>query len=226
MQGILRSFVCTFSDKAANNMALSCKPFYASILLGDLVRLGADGNVAYVQTDLSEDDVIGASSFLLEEMQISAGQPFVPGYMASPKFHKPSTAFRFIATCSKSWLKPLALQVTYMLRAVESDLDSIWGELRFPTALRGGRARHWSNSSQLLPTIHAFNSSRSLEEAAACAPFLLSYDFQHLYTELDQANLKAKLCWLLDRIFALRQTRPILQVASKQPPRWRTGPDK
>ena len=157
-------------------------------------------------------------------LHIKLGEPFVPRYMGIPKLHKPFVQLRFIATSSNSYQRPLALHITYLFRAVDPDLARIWNALQFPTALKF-RPGHWilRNSAQLLPVIRRFNASHTLQQLDARPPYLLSYDFERLYTGLNQLDLKDKLCWLLERIWGLRPDQRLVKVGKGQPAKWVAG---
>ena len=70
--------------------------------------------------------------------------------------------------------------------------------------------------------IQAFNMQHTLQQLHAMPAWLLSWDFERLFTELNQSDLKAKLCWLLEQLFAL-QTQNLVRVAKGCPAKWSTG---
>ena len=224
MQEILETYMCTPVDKSSNNMSLMCKHFAVKLELDDLARNGADGSMTYDRVPDSQVSIIGGAQDFLAGLQIKSGEAVLPGYMGMPKLHKDVFSLRFIATSSRSFLRPLALKVTYLLRALETDLDWLWRGLHFPAAAEMGRAKHWilRNSAQLLPMIQAFNMQHTLQQLHAMPAWLLSWDFELLFTELNQSDLKAKLCWLLEQLFALR-TQNLVRVAKGCPAKWSTG---
>ena len=226
MKDILQTYLCTPVDKLANGMCLTCKHFAVKMQLDDLARNSADGGSTYqALPNTSVDDVVAIAEPILEQLQIKMGDGVLPGYMGMPKLHKPHLAFRFIATSAKSYLRPLALILTYLLRALEAHLDSSWRQLHFPATASMGRSRHWilRNSAQLLPVVHAFNMQHSLRRLDESTAEKLSWDFERLYTELNQDDLKVRLCWLLDSLFALHGNRNLIRVAKGCPARWCEG---
>lgn len=226
MTAILSRYLCTPIDKSSNGMCLTCKHFSVHLELDDLNRNGAGEGATYQIVPQAISEVVSQVQPFLQSLKIKLGTSVLPGYMGIPKLHKPQLAFRFIATSAISVLRPLALKVTVLLRALEGDLDWLWRQhLSFPPAAKMGRSKHWilRNSPQLMPTIQAFNMQNTLQQADASPPWWLSWDSERLFTELDQADLKERLCWLLDRVFELRPDRNLIRVCKGRGATWSSG---
>ena len=224
MERLLDKYICSATDKMSSNMALTCKHIACRHELQDIVRQSAVGQATYEPEVKSLAELVQASEPIFQESQISCGDVELPYYYPIPKIHKPQLAFRFITSCGQFYLRNIAVWVTRFLRAIERPLNRVWDELDFPSELQFGRSRPWviKTSAQIVSFVNRFNMSHSLERLDAAAPNLLSADFERLYTELDQGDLKAKLVWLIDKVFQL-QEKTCVRVRKGMSPKWVEG---
>ena len=70
--------------------------------------------------------------------------------------------------------------------------------------------------------IARFNIFHSLRTHDAAPPLLASYDFERLFTKLDQEDLKLKLGWLLETVWGLHG-KPLIKVRKDSSPKWQQG---
>ena len=225
MDELLGQYICTSVDKLSNTMFLACKCIMAQAELTEINSAVLDQDPTYVRVEQSIGDIFGAAASIVEEAGLEPGEQTLPFLHPIPKLHKPQLAFRFITVCSKFHLSEMAVWVTRLMRAIEPDLTALWGTLDFPASFKFGRYPPWMmhNSTQLVRLTRTFNMFQDLQTHDASAPRLRSYDFEQLFTKLDQEDLKSKLGGLIDTAFDTH-TGYFLRVRKGMSAKWEAGP--
>lgn len=224
MDGLLKGYVCMPVDKLSNNMFMACSCYMAQVELEELNAGVADQDATYVTVSQSAHDILTAADLLFAESQLVCSIAELPFHYPIPKLHKPQLAFRFITSCSRFYLKNVAVWVTSLMRAIEVDLKRLWRTLNFPTSLKFGESKPWliRNSAGLVPMVRRFNICQDLQESDAAPPFQHSYDCEKLFTKLNQSDLRRIFRWLLGEVFRLHD-KPLIKVRKGMAPKWMRG---
>ena len=226
MEELLKDYICTSVDKLSNTMFLACKCAMATAQLNEIGAAVSQQDATYVRMEMPSYDIFRAADPVLEEAQLELGEQTLPFLHPIPKLHKPQLAFRFITVCSKFHLSTMAVWISRLMRAIEPDLIGIWRDnLQFPATIKFGIYPPWMmhNSTQLIQLVRRYNMFEGLDAHDASPPFLRSYDFERLFTKLDQADLKNKLGWLIDMVFD-RHSGYVLRVRKGMSAKWQRGP--
>ena len=118
-------------------------------------------------------------------------------YCGIPKFHKLDAGtikWRFLSYSPDMFSTPLAHHLTWLLKAIQRDILKLWEGLAFLDRFARLYESFWilTNSADFIPVLHSCNESKSLSQHRSPAR-LHNYDFPRLYTNLDHADLVAKL---------------------------------
>ena len=219
MKALLQDFMCGPTDKCTQNLSFTCKKHAAELLFHDLNRGGA-GNPTYIAQARSQSEIAHDLTVNLEAHGYLPDANVLPVYTFMPKMHKPTIGARFLSLSHQSVMRTAAVWCTAAMRALTQDMVEMWEELNFPP----GGFNCWvlKDSAQFIPTIESYNGSRTLLQHEV-PPFLWQFDFERLYTELDQEDLKAKLAEFIHRVFA-RHPDQILFTYSYKAHKWDVPP--
>ena len=213
MERLLRDFLCTYCDKSANNLAFVCKKHAVHAVLADMHRGTTTHNSTYVRMDTSPEAIIRSLQTQISRVGRDPQHASLPVISLLPKMHKDIISWRFLSLSFKNFLRPSAVLLTRALRALQPDMYKLWNTLKFP-APTGWNAWVLPDSAAFMPVVHDFNASRSIEQHDF-PPFLHQFDFERLYTELDQADLIDKLHQFVDMAFA-RHPNSALKISNRQ----------
>ena len=106
--------------------------------------------------------------------------------------HKPSLKFRYVVSYANCSIKPLAIKVTFALKAIYSTI-SRYSNMLFKVT---GVNRNWiiQNNQPILDTLNYINDN-------TVARNIQTYDFSTLYTNLDHNDIKIALRFVIKLAF-------------------------
>jgi hypothetical protein len=124
LRSLQSKFVIAPADKASGNYIFICKSYYISIICKELgITFNNDlvtitGNDVYRPSSLDLDTILNRHVSLTNafSLQINDENKVLPNFFAIPKLHKSPYKFRFIAGAGRSTMKPLSIQLHYILR--------------------------------------------------------------------------------------------------------------
>ena len=212
MCSILQDFLCTYCDKSANNFSFICKKHAIKSVLDDMHRGAATMDSTYQRLDTLPEAIIRSLLPQISRVGKSPEHNCLPVISLLPKMHKDTIGWRFLSLSFKNFMRPSAVLLTRALRALHPDMYKLWHRLNFPSA---GGWNCWvlSDSAAFMPTIHAYNAGHTVEQHDT-PPNLHQFDFERLYTELDQADLIAKLHQFVDLAFGLHPGH-VLKISNR-----------
>ena len=197
IDNIHKDFIVVPIDKAAGNIALVCKRFYASVITREL---GLNNNLS---TDtyknaggLSANDLIDGN---MRDLKIKFGIDNIsienhrlPNIYWIPKRHKNLIKARFIIASSKSSIKPLVRTITSIFRLFFRQVQTYNDKCRFFTGVN----TFWvvQNNKLVIDAMNGFNKRKK-------ATSVLTFDFSILYTKLAHNKLLMVLNSLIDSCF-------------------------
>ena len=189
------NFVITPIDKAANNIGLTCKWYSIFITLSELGLLPQTHNPTYINTHLSESDVIDyvRTSFPFSNVNLlDEDNQYVPFIYPIPKLHKVPIKFRFIISSVKTFLKPALKACANIFRLV---LDQQKWYCNYLYSITGFK-RMWicQNSQDIMNSIDCINLTHSAHDTE-------SYDFSTLTTNFNHDSLISNINWCFDKTF-------------------------
>ena len=188
-------FVITPIDKAANNIGLTCKWYSIFITLTELGLLPQTHNPTYINTHLSESEVIDyvRSNFPFSRLNLlDEDNQTLPFIYPIPKLHKDPIKFRFIISSVKTFLKPALKACANIFRSV---LEQQKWYCNYLYSLTGFK-RMWicQNSQVIMDSIDYINVTHSAQDTE-------SYDFSTLYTNFNHDTLISNINWCFDKTF-------------------------
>ena len=112
------------TDKASNNITITCKKHYVSCLQKELGVNGSTPNATYQETPLSEAEICdNHKGFMLSHgLLLKPENMSIPSLYWIPKLHKNPYKERYIAGSSKCTTKPLSQLLTIILTTVKQGL--------------------------------------------------------------------------------------------------------
>ena len=117
----------------------------------------------------------------------------LPMIYATPKMHKNPVKFRYIIAAKTCVLKPMAQELTKILKLVLKVLRNYCEKIRIYT----GANRMWitESTSDILEDVNKINAKKKPKS-------IETFDFSTLYTMIDQNDLSEKLKWAVDKAFS------------------------
>lgn len=136
---------------------------------------------------------------LAQAQRMAAKLQVLPYAKALVKLHKKPLQMRFLACSGDNGLKPVALWLTSLFKAINVDLVREW---RFQ--LRRCGVSWWmddpfyiTRSAKIPEAQGAFHGTRFTEEKCVASGGWQGWDFARLYTNIPQQDLTDKLHWIL-----------------------------
>lgn len=230
IKDVHRDFVVTGADKVSNNLVVTCKKWYIQQNWADLqprsdgqsyysiINPGPNGDPHTTVTDMLLAKLTGPYRDVCDNMYPECCNDLpvlrerltaTPYQAALVKLHKNPIAMRFLACSGQNALKPPAQWLTCLLRAIQPDLESVWGKLfSGPLELRTVRCKPWyaTRSAQVVDTVRRFNYAHMSVADFVAGGGWQGYDVVRLYTNINTSDLKAKLWEVLDWAWAEHDT--------------------
>ena len=181
-------FVIVPIDKASNNIGIVCKKYMVENILKE-VRSNTYQQMGDVLTIVEEQ----TKKNIEAGWCIDAENQKIPTIYATVKMHKTPIKFRYIIAAKKCVSKPIAQELTKILKLVLKVLRNYCEKIRMYTGVN----RMWiaESTNEILEDIAKVNCKRK-------ARSIQTFDFSTLYTMIDQEDLKEKLKWTVDKAFA------------------------
>ncbi len=211
LRSLQSKYVIAPADKASGNYIFICKSYYISVICKELgITFNNDhvtvaGNDVYRPSNLDSDAILNRHISLTNafSLQIDDENRVLPNLFAIPKLHKSPYKFRFIAGARRSTMKPLSMQLHYILRFLKNFLRNYCAKMQRLT----GRRYFWSidNSEMALNRIRCTKNVDNL----------VSADFATLFTKLPHATIKRCLVELIDLGFN-NSNKQFMAISSKK----------
>ena len=177
------NFVIVPIDKAANNIALVCKRFYAKVLVAEL---GLDGNntcptyekVHRTANELIEKDCKNLMD--LFKLSVDEDSKKLPHIYWTPKLHKNPLKFRFIIAAPNCSIKPLSKAITKIFKLFYRQVETYNSKCFYYSNVK----TFWviQNNEHVINSIKKLNKRGSLRSMA-------TFDFSTLYTKIPHEKL-------------------------------------
>ena len=195
--------VCTTMDKAANTMIFRCPKAYVSDTLADFCS-------ASVYTAVTED----ADSLLQSHNAFltSYGVPIdrscqdLPHYVATMKLHKQPPGCRYISSSATSSMQVVSVWLNRLFNALLPEIDHLFAKVMKDTGIAAfWTHRSWilKNTAEVIPLIQAWNQIYAATSASSTSPpYLQTFDFERLYTNIDTNDMLSSIMELVRDIFS------------------------
>jgi hypothetical protein len=181
-------FVIVPIDKANNNIGIVCKKYMIENILKEIKSNTYEdiGDVLTIVEEQTKKNIEAGWCINTENQKL-------PAIYATVKMHKKPIKFRYIIAAKQCVSKPIAQELTKILKLVLQVLRNYCEKIRQYTGVN----RMWvtENTNDILKDITTVNFKRK-------ARSIQTFDFSTLYTMIDQEDLKEKLKWAVDKAFA------------------------
>ena len=180
-------YVITPIDKASNNYAFTCKPFYAKMVKDEL------NTSTYKKITINRNELISNLNRESRALGISPISDILPFPYLIPKKHKPKLKFRTIVSSKNCITKEISRIVGYALKFALKKVrtaDTIFKKYRYSCN------ECWviDDNRPIVSWIREMNSMGKAKE-------IRTYDFENLYTTLPHDKVENKLCSVIDKVF-------------------------
>jgi len=182
-------------DKAASNVAFTCKRFYAQTLVNELGFSSNGGDNTYKQINQTPDLIIDKHKKELKrsfKIAVCDDMSVLPSMHWTPKMHKNPSKSRFIVAAAQCTTKELAKDITAILKMFYRQIENYNKKMHFFSYVKN----FWVVSNKD-PVIEALNKLSNRNNAKSVATF----DFSTLYTKIPHDKLKSVLNEITDFCF-------------------------
>ena len=181
-------FVIVPIDKASNNIGIVCKKYMIENILKE-IRTDTYEELGDTQTIIEEQ----TKNYIAAGWCITPENQKLPNIYATVKMHKSPVKFRYIIAAKECVSKPIAKELTKVLKLVLHVLRNYCEKIKRYTGVN----RMWITEStcDILADIEQLNTKQK-------AKSIQTFDFSTLYTMINQQDLKEKLKWAVDKAFA------------------------
>jgi hypothetical protein len=192
-----KHFVVTAQDKAEGTYVMVCKKHYCIKVWEEATQ-----SATYEVSARSEEEVAAAHGKWLQEEGLAVEEPSTrhAHLYATVKAHKNPTGLRYIAASRNVTLTPLSERIAQALQVLQPVVDDMWRTLAYNTGKRAERSWIIPNADAVLGTINLIDSMLKLQGPGATMRVEV-WDFKTLYTNIPLADLKTRLCQLVDDAF-------------------------
>jgi hypothetical protein len=216
-------FTVSFVDKAAQNFCVLCTKGYIQELQKDLqAPHGAYHDVTIAHPD-PEDLARSIHNHLKGDGRFECVVKVhpvckLPFYAATCKFHKDPVKLRFLSCSSNVVLTEPAVYVTQFFRGIQDDVYTFWHNKMLAVgfeAYLGYMYKPWfiPASSSVLPTVRLFNERRMPYPLFLTRGAQTTWDFNRLFTNLPQPDLKLRMAQLVHQVFLLHPGKAAVRVS-------------
>ena len=194
LKQLQNNFVIAPIDKAAGNVAIICKRFYAMVLLNELGIINND-NLTYQHLQSSQENIIHNQKETLRNvfgLDVNQENEYLLQIYWLPKMHKNPIEFRFIIAAPKCPIKPLSKSITSIFKLFYSQIETSNKKNHFYS----GVETFWivQNNEPVINSINKLNSRKR----GRC---MSTFDFSTLYTKIHLLKLISVLNELIDFCF-------------------------
>ena len=137
LKKLQEQYVIVPIDKASGNIALVCKRFYAQVLTSEL-GLTTNGTTTYQREIFSVDQITNRHENELVKkfgIKLQSSQKLLPHIYWLPKLPKDPTKFRFIIAAANCSIKPLAKDLTIILKLFQLQIETYSKKCHFSQEL-------------------------------------------------------------------------------------------
>ncbi|GBF99055.1 hypothetical protein Rsub_12000 [Raphidocelis subcapitata] len=205
---VQKEFVFSQVDKAAQNFAIYCRPYYVSVIALDLANPSVYRSLPGLPGQSGpevEQATIDTIASGLQALGFPPGSRHLPLYTLLAKFHKQPAGARFLASAADVITTPLAGHVNALLSVTDAAVGHMWRlELRGIQGIRLHDTRPWhvSSTTAAVQVLRSFSDVYMPWDQFACTGGMQTFDFARLYTSLPLTLLKFKLAEVLGDVFA------------------------
>ena len=186
-------FVLTPIDKAASNVAVICKRYYAEVLLKEIGILG-DGSETYEKIAKTKEEIINDDEEYSTRLgyTLSNKEKDLPTMYWIPKMHKNPIKHRFIVASKLCSTKQISKAVSSTFKLIQTQTENFHRASKFDANCN----KFWviQNSDPVLAELNKINGKNS-------AKYISCFDFSTLYTSIPHDKLIARLHELIDFAF-------------------------
>ena len=180
-------------DKAANNVAIICKRFYAEVILKEIGIIG-EGNNTYEKAGKSEAEVIDENVHYAAHLgfKVTDRERALPSMYWMPKMHKTPLGSRFIIASKLCSTKPVSKAVSNIFKLVFNQVQNFHIKAKYISNYN----KFWvlQNVDPVIERLTQINRKKNAKSIA-------TYDFSTLYTKLPHNDLITRLSQIIDFVF-------------------------
>ena len=121
--GLLKAFICLPVDKCTQNLAFTCYKHGAEVMLRDL-RRGGEVNPTFLPLARSPREIIHGLNATLDRFRV-VGEGVLPVYTFMAKMHKVPIGNRFLSLSYHSFMRPVAVSCTQLMRALYPNMVTL-----------------------------------------------------------------------------------------------------
>ena len=215
LEDIQDRFVVVPIDKAASNIALVCKRFYAQVLVSELGLDNANICPTYEKINSTVQEIIDENCETLGKtfnLSVTEDSKKLPHIYWTPKLHKNPLKFRFIIAAPNCSIKPLSKAVTKIFRLFYRQVETYNAKSFFYSQVK----TFWviQNNEHVINSIKKLNKKSSVRSMA-------TFDFSTLYTKIPHEKLLEVMNSITDFCFQGGSHELIsFSLSSKSHARW------
>ena len=215
LENIQNQFVVVPIDKAASNIALVCKRFYAQVLVSELGLDNVNICSTYEKINFSAKEIIDKDCETLDKtfnLSVSEDSKKLPHIYWTPKLHKNPLKFRFIIAAPNCSIKPLSKAITKIFRLFYRQVETYNAKSFFYSQVK----TFWVIQNNE----HVINSIKRLNKKGAVRS-MSTFDFSTLYTKIPHEKLLEVMNSITDFCFQGGSHELIsFSLSSKSHARW------
>jgi len=197
----------SYVDKSPQHYSFMSKQYAYEVTTEELQT----SNAYAALTDTTDEIILALRTYLRSVGFTEKEIPHKLAYLYPVvKFHKSPLSFRFMAGSVQITMTPLSAALNTILKALMPDFHTLWTNTF--TAARLTPYPWWicSGAHAIRTMIDELNRTR--RDASKHDTHFSSWDLSTLYTTLDQNDLITRITRLFERVFALHEDPPILDV--------------
>ena len=180
-------------DKAANNVAIVCKRYYAEVILKEIGIIGTGSNT-YVKANKSAEEIIDENITYTKRLgfEVNDKDKSLPVMYWTPKMHKTPIGARFIIASKSCSTKAISTAVSSIFQLIFRQTENFHKKAKYISNYN----TFWVLQN-VDPVIHNMNTINKKKSAKSIS----TYDFSTLYTKLPHEKLISRLSQLVDFVF-------------------------
>ncbi len=180
-------------DKAANNVAIICKRYYAEVMLKEIGIIGT-GNNTYVRAEPLTEVIIDDNTYYAKRLGFEDKdvEKTLPTMYWTPKMHKTPIGSRFIIASKLCSTKPISQAVSNVFKLVYNQVENFHTKAKYLSNYN----KFWvlQNVDPIINKINQINRKKNAKSIA-------TYDFSTLYTTIPHNQLISRLSHVIYFIF-------------------------
>ena len=180
-------------DKAANNVAIICKRYYAEVILKEIGVVGPESST-YIKANKSAEEIIDENITYTKRMgfEVNDKEKSLPIMYWTPKMHKTPVGARFIIASKHCSTKAISKAVSSIFQLIFRQTENFHKKAKYISNYN----TFWvlQNVDPVIHTMNAINKRK-------CAKSISTYDFSTLYTKLPHEKLISRLSQVVDFVF-------------------------